>query len=61
MVNAEDAADAAEVRACEVESDGLALDIVALAERQRLGRVEAGAAVLLRELLLGYNPLLTFF
>jgi hypothetical protein len=47
VVDREDAADAAEVRAFEVEPDGLALHVIGVAERQGLGRVDAGAGATL--------------
>lgn len=47
VVDREDAADAAEVSAFEVEPDRLALDVIAVAERQRVGRVDAGAVAAL--------------
>lgn len=47
VVDREDAPDAAEVHAFEVEAHRLALDVVGIAERQRLGRVDAGAAATL--------------
>ena len=48
VVNAEDATDAAEVSAFEVEAHRLALHIVGVAERQGLGRIDAltGAALI---------------